>query len=106
VYENGANQIAIVGLPGGIPVTNWETGQQYNLVSKNLASTGNTISGTLPNLFSDSLGGADWTTFVTTLNSNNNTYYAGSNSNAGAFVIPTPAAGTMVDFSIWKTTRI
>jgi hypothetical protein len=106
LYENGGNQIAIVGQAGGLPVTNWETGLQYNLISKDLTSTGNTMHSTLPNVFfsDQSLGGTDWAAFLTTLNSNNNIYYSGSNSTTNAFVIPAPRNGTKVDFSSWKLT--
>ncbi len=105
MYGNSINQLAVVGQPGGIPITNWETGAAYNLVTKNLTSTGNSLYGTVPNVFSDSyLGGTDWATFVSTLSSNQNAYYAGSSSTIGAFAIPTPTTGTMVDFALWKTT--
>src|SRR4029077_12296962 len=98
LYNNGANQLTIVGQAGGIPVTNWESGQGYNLVTKNLTSTGNTMFSA--DVFSDRyLGGPDWSTFVSTLNSNKNTYYAGS-STTGAFAIP----GNVVDFASWKST--
>jgi hypothetical protein len=103
LYNNGANQVAIVGQSGGIPITNWETGQFYNLISQNLTSTGNTMDSPSA-VFSDrTLGGADWNTFVNSLNSNKNTYYAGV-STAPAFAIPTPRSGTSVDFASWKST--
>jgi len=103
LYNNGVNQVAIVGQAGGIPIVNWETGQGYNLVSKNLTSTGNTMDSPSA-VFSDrTLGGTDWITFVSSLNSNKNNYYAGSSS-TGAFAIPTPRAGTMLDFASWKST--
>jgi hypothetical protein len=103
LYGNGANQVAIVGQAGGIQITNWETGQGYNLISKNLTSTGNTMDSGA-NVFSDGyLGGSDWNTFVSSLNSNKNTHYAGA-SGTGAFAIPTPRAGTIVDFTSWKST--
>ena len=105
MYDNGADQLAVVGQPGGIQINNWETGQLYNLVTQNLASSGNTLYSIVPGLFSDSyLGGADWAKFVGTLKSNQNTYYAGSNESTAAFAIPTPKAGTIVDFSTWKST--
>lgn len=105
LYGNSGIQVAIVGVSGGIPINNWETGQGYNLITKNMVSTGNAISGSAPEIFSDSyLGGADWNTFVSTLTSNSNTYYAGSNSNTMAWAIPAPATGTMVDLHSWQTT--
>jgi hypothetical protein len=104
LYGNGANQLAVVGERGGIPVTNWETGAYYLTVTKDLTSTGNTLYGSQPNVFSDYLGGTDWTAFVNTLNSNTNTYYAGSSASTNAFAIPAPRAGTIIDFSTWKST--
>jgi Abnormal spindle-like microcephaly-assoc'd, ASPM-SPD-2-Hydin len=102
LWGNSGIQMAIVGVSGGIPINNWETGQAYNLVTKSMVTTGNAMSGTAPEIFSDSyLGGADWTTFVTTLTSNLNSYYAGSNS---AWAIPAPQTGTMVDLSSWQST--
>lgn len=104
MYDNGTNQLAVVGQPGGIQIANWETGQSYNLLTMNLNSSANILYSTVPSVFSDSyLGGADWTTFVGTLKSNLNAYYAGSNASVGAFAVPTPVSGTLVDFSAWKS---
>lgn len=102
LYGNGANQLAVVGEVGGIPVNNWETGAYYLTVTKDLTSTENTLYGSQSNVFSDYLGGTAWTTFVNSLNSNNNTYYAGSSTNA--FAVPDPRAGTKIDLSTWKST--
>ena len=104
VWGNVGIQFAVVGEAGGIPITNWETGQAYNTVTKNLTSTGNIMYGSQPQIFSDSyLGGADWTTFVSTLNSNLNTYFAGSNSSTPAWAVPAPQTGTVVNFASWKS---
>jgi hypothetical protein len=102
LYGNGANQLAVVGQVGGIPVNNWETGAYYLTVTKDLTSTQNTLYGSQSNVFSDYLGGTDWTTFVNSLNSNSNAYYAGSNPSA--FAVPDPRAGTKIDLSTWKST--
>jgi hypothetical protein len=104
LYGNGANQLAVVGQRGGIPVNNWETGAYYLTVTQNLTSTGNTLYGSQSNVFSDYLGGTDWTTFVGSLNSNTNTYYAGSSASTNAFAVPDPRAGTTIDLSTWKST--
>jgi Cep192 domain 4 len=102
LWGNSGIQMAIVGVSGGIPINNWETGQAYNLVTKGMVTTGNAMSGNAPEVFSDSyLGGADWTTFVTTLTSNLNSYYAGANS---AWAIPAPRTGTMVNMASWQST--
>jgi Abnormal spindle-like microcephaly-assoc'd, ASPM-SPD-2-Hydin len=104
LYGNVANQIAVVGQAGGILINNWETGAAYLTLTRNLTSERNILYGTQPNVFSDYLGGADWTAFVNTLNSNTNTYYAGSSATTNAFSIAAPRAGTVVDFSTWKST--
>jgi hypothetical protein len=101
LHGNGANQLAVVGQVGGIAVNNWETGAYYLTVTKDLTSTQNTLYGSQSNVFSDYLGGTDWTTFVNSLNSNSNTYYAGSS--ASAFAVPDPRAGTKIDLSTWKS---
>jgi hypothetical protein len=103
MYGNGANQLAVVGETGGIPVYNWETGAYYLTVTKNLTSTGNTLQGNQTNVFSDYLGGTDWTTFVNSLNSNNNKYYGGSTTKS-AFAVPVPKPGTKIDLSTWRST--
>jgi hypothetical protein len=103
LYGNGANQLAVVGEVGGIAVNNWETGAYYLTVTKDLTSAGNKLHGSQSNVFSDYLGGTDWTTFVNSLNSNTNTYYAGSN--ASAFAVPDRRFGTTkIDLSSWKST--
>ncbi|HEY1677377.1 MAG TPA: choice-of-anchor D domain-containing protein [Candidatus Sulfotelmatobacter sp.] len=99
-------QIAIIGTPGGIQVTNWQTGQVYNLITSDFTNTNNVIEGvgSTQQVFSDAtLGGSDWTAFQTTLNSNNNTWWNASNSIA-AFEVPTPKNDSPLTFSGWQTT--
>lgn len=91
-YGNNTAQIVVIGQKGGIPVTNWETGAQYNLRSQNFTETGNTVEavGSSQLVFADSyLNDSDWTDFQGTLTSNKNTWWNGSNSTA--FDIPTNA---------------
>jgi hypothetical protein len=87
-YNNRVSQIMVIGVKGGIEVTNWETGQTSNLLSQALTYTGNTseaVGG--EQVFSDSyLGGTDWSLFASTLNSNNNIWWNASNDNA--FEVP------------------
>lgn len=88
-YGNQTSQIGVIGQKGGILVTNWETGEQYNLRSQNFTATGNTIAaiGSGQDVFADSyLNDSDWTDFQTTLTSNKNTWWNGSNTSA--FVVP------------------
>jgi hypothetical protein len=72
-YNNALAQIFLTGVLGGIQITNWETGQVYNLITQSLVLTNNVIDGVGAGqqVFSDGqLGGGDWTLFQTTLNSN------------------------------------
>jgi hypothetical protein len=101
MYGSLVNQFAVVGQPGGIQIANWETGQGYNLITEKLSASANVFSGSGASVLSDSyLGGSDWTAFVTTIKSNSNTFYGGTNTNA--FVIPTPKSGTNLSLASWQ----
>src|SRR5215472_15417231 len=71
-YNNASNQIGIGGVSGGEFITNWQTGQTYDLITQNLTVTGNAVEGLgAEDTISDSyLGGSDWTSFLATLTSN------------------------------------
>lgn len=104
LMNNLGNQIFIIGVAGGIEVTNWETGQTVNLITENFTNTSNTIQGNTSSqgLFRDSyLDGSDWTSFQTTLKSSSNTWWNSENSTT-AFVVPTPKKGSKDDFSSWQ----
>jgi hypothetical protein len=104
-YNNSTSQVYVTGLPGGIMITDWMTGQELNLVTSHLTMTKNTIDSTRANsdLFADSfLGGSDWTSFVTTLSSNNNNWWNAADSTA--FSVPTPSDSTALSFSGWQST--
>jgi Abnormal spindle-like microcephaly-assoc'd, ASPM-SPD-2-Hydin len=102
LYGNGSNQINFTGSKGGFPVTNWETGQVYQLLTENLTLQNNLVAGnTATQVFSDSfLGGADWNQLVSTLTSDNNTWWAGTNNTA--FTVPSPKA-TKLTLSGWQS---
>jgi hypothetical protein len=103
LYNNGASQINIQGVSGGISITNWETGQLYKLVTLQFTHKNNVVAGanSSQQLFFDSyLGGTDWSQFQSTLNSNNNVWWNGSNSTA--FTVPFPILGSANQFSGWK----
>jgi len=101
-FVNYYNGVQVTGVAGGTPVSNWETGQAYQLVAKNLTLMQDVVeAGAGQRLFSDSLGGADWTTFQGTLLSNYNTWWDGSNSKP--FMVPTSKTGTAESFSGWQT---
>jgi hypothetical protein len=105
VINNPPAQIVIFGTPGGIEITNWQTGQNINLITSHLTNTGNILEGvgSTQQLFQDStLGGSDWTTFETGFDSNNNTWWNASNSTT-EFVVPLPL-DTMLTFAGWQST--
>jgi hypothetical protein len=104
VIANNVDQIQVVGVAGGILVTNWETGEVYNLITQNFTNSGNVIEGgNGQQLFVDGqLGGTDWTDFQTTLISDNNTWWDASNTKA--FTVPTPSIWTKEDYTTWLST--
>jgi hypothetical protein len=103
-YNNSTSQIYVTGVPGGIMITDWATGQTLNLISSYLTNMNNVIDGTGANsdVFADSfLGGSDWNTFVTTLDSNNNDWW--NPANPTPFSIPSPENSTALSFSGWQS---
>jgi hypothetical protein len=102
-FGNNGSQVFVVGLPGGITITNWETGQSYTLVTSDMSLSNNAVGGTATSqTFSDGyLSGTDWTTFVSSLSSNTNTWWANTNTNA--FSVPIPKAWTAVDLNAWQS---
>jgi hypothetical protein len=103
-FVDGLYDVGIVETPGGSWVTDWETGQQQLLFTENFSLTGSVAeAGSGQDLFY--VGGlveSEWADFQSTLNSNDNTWWDGSNSNA--FVVPVPSSNTAVDLSTWQTT--
>lgn len=102
VISNNSEAFLIEGQAGGIEITNWETGQEYNLVSQNFTSTNNVIvNGPGQDLVMDSyLNGSDWTTFQSTLISDYNTWYNGSQANP--YILPVPTTFNATNFTGWK----
>jgi hypothetical protein len=104
LLNNVPAQIMVIGLAGGIEVTNWETGVTKNLVTENFSNTSNIIQGntSTQQVFDDSyLIDGDWTTFQSTLKSSSNTWWNASNSTT-PFEVPSPKKNTKEDFSGWK----
>ena len=102
MYGSLINQFVVVGQTGGIEITNWETGQSYNLITEKFTASGNTFAGPNASVLSNSyLGGSDWTAFVNSIKSNDNVFYAGTNTNA--FVVPTPKSGTDLSLASWQS---
>lgn len=105
LLDNTNAQIAMIGIKGGIEVTNWETGKTTNLITQNFTNKSNTIQGNNSNqqVFKDSyLDGTDWTDFQSTLTSSSNTWWNAYNSST-PYQLPTPKAGTKDDFAGWKS---
>jgi len=104
LLNNVPAQIMVIGLAGGIEVTNWETGVTKNLVTQSFTNTSNIIQGntSTQQVFDDSyLVDGDWTTFQNTLKSSSNTWWNAYNSTT-PFEVPSPKKNTKEDFSGWK----
>ncbi len=105
LMNNLVAQIILIGVKGGIEVTNWETGKTTNLVTQNFTNTGNTIQGndSTQLVFQDSyLVDSDWTSFQSTLVSNNNTWWNAKNTTT-PYKVASPKAGTEDDFPSWQS---
>jgi hypothetical protein len=103
IVNNGRSQITIQGQRGGLAASNWQTGQTYNLITSHLTMALNVMSSTTGQVdFRDGyLGGTDWSTFVSTLNSNSNTWSSALPNST--FVVPTPRYGTNLDLAGWRS---
>jgi hypothetical protein len=104
IMNNAYAAIIMIGVKGGIEVTNWQTGKTTNLITQNFTNTGNTIQGNSSSqlLFNDGyLSGSDWTDFQTTLVSKNNTWWNSSNSTT-PYTVPSPDDWTGDDFDGWQ----
>lgn len=104
IYNNNPAQIDVFGQAGGIKVTNWQTGQQYNLITSAFTNTSNVIEGvgSSQQVFQDTLGGTDWATFILNFDSNKNTWWNASNSTT-EFEVPSPSLDTLLSFAAWQT---
>jgi hypothetical protein len=105
LMNNLVAQVILIGVKGGIEVTNWETGKTTNLVTQNFTNTGNTIQGndSTQLVFKDSyLVDSDWTSFQSTLVSKNNTWWNANNTTT-QFKVASPKAGALNDFSGWQS---
>jgi hypothetical protein len=103
LLDNAPGQIVVIGQPGGIPITNWETGQTYNLVTQNFTNSTNVIQGNdgTQDVFRDTyLSGTDWTSFQSTLSSASNTWW--NPDLTAVFDVPSPKANTLDDFPTWQ----
>jgi hypothetical protein len=104
-YNNGATnkyqaQFYLAGDAGGINITNWQTGQVYNLVTTNSSMSGNSFIDEMPGqfVFGTYLSGTDWSDFTSTLKSESNQWYDPNTVNAFHIV-----NGKNVSLSGWQS---
>jgi hypothetical protein len=93
-------ELFVGGQPGGINVTDWQTGQVYDLFTTSMVLNGNTFADASSGqfLFGTYLSGSDWSQFTTSLNAAGNQWY--DPSNASTFKI---ATGKLVDLTGWQS---
>jgi Right handed beta helix region len=104
-YNNGGinrfqAQIYLAGQAGGIYITDWQTGQVYDLFTTGLIMSGNSFEDGAPGqkLFGTYVGDADWAKFATSLNSGNNSWY--DSSTPTSFKM---ASGKLVNLAGWQS---
>ncbi len=104
-YNNGATnkyqaQIFIAGQPGGKVITDWQTGQSYDLFTTGMVLSGNTFVDAVAgqNVFGTYLSGTDWSSFANTLNASNNNWYD-PNTSASFKVVN----GKLVSLTGWQS---
>lgn len=101
--NNNVGQMAFIGIMGGFPVnfSNYETGQNYSLLDANIGMFKNTFQGLAgEQLFYDfDQSGEAWTGFLSTLLSDNNTWWDGANTQA--FTVPEPSWFTSTNWQGW-----
>jgi len=105
LFGNQMQQIPVVGIGNApIQVVNYETGQVYLLQTHNLTMSTNSVSGgAAQQLFNDGFQkGTVWDNFRSTLGSDYNTWWNGSQSKP--FTVPVPYQGTDVTFDNWRST--
>jgi hypothetical protein len=104
-YNNGATnkyqaQIFLAGQPGGKVITDWQTGQSYDLFTTGMVLTGNTFVDAVAgqNVFGTYLSGSDWAAFANTLIASNNNWYDPITPNSFKVV-----NGKYVSLAGWQT---
>ena len=99
---NGGQGIGVVGQITPIQITDWQTGQVYDLVTENFTLTSDVIEGgSNQNLFADPLGSTAWTDFQSTLSSNYNTWWNAAMSTP--FDVPGSSGTQKENFAGWQT---
>lgn len=104
-YNNGGTnkyqaQIYLAGQTGGKSITDWQTGQTYDLVTKGLVMTGNTFADATigQNVFGTYLSGNDWSSFANTLSASSNRWFDPNTTNSFKVV-----NGKFVNLTGWQT---
>lgn len=104
-YNNGATnkyqaQIYLAGQPGGITITDWQTGQSYYLLTQGLVLSGNTfVDGAAgQNVFGTYVSSSDWADFANSLQASNNRWYDPYTSSSFKIV-----NGHLVTLSGWQS---
>lgn len=108
LYNNNGSQISISGTAGGITITDWLTGEVYDLVTQGMVNKNNVIEGIGMGqlLFSDPLlNGLDWTTFLIGFDSNDNTWWNATTTTRD-WVVPVPSTSTAENLAGWQTTTL
>lgn len=105
-YNNGATnkyqaQIYLAGQSGGISITDWQTGQTYELLTKGLVLTGNTFvdGATGQNVFGTYVNASDFSEFANTLDASSNLWF--DPYTASAFKV---LNGHLVNLAGWQST--
>ncbi len=98
IYDDG--EVFVAGFAGGHKITDWLTGQAYNLMTTATVLTGNTFlnASAGQRVFGTYLGGNDWSQFANSLSANTNKWY--DPSSASSFMIP---AGKLVNLQGWQS---
>src|SRR5580658_3554074 len=105
IFGNGNSQLYVNGSPGGILITDWVTGQTTDVITQDLTFQQDVMESTTEasDVFEvPFLDGADWTSFYTTLNSSQNTWWNAANSYV--YVEPTPNTNTAGNLATWQAT--
>lgn len=104
-YNNGgfgqySAEFYLQGRAGGHGISDWQTGQWYDLFTSGTVLTGNNFEDATSgqHLFGTYLSGGDWWDFASTLSASGNRWYDPTNSYS--FLLP---SSHLVDLAEWKS---
>jgi hypothetical protein len=105
-YNNGETnkgqaEIFLAGQPGGIHITDWQSGQVYDLFTTGMVVSGNTIADAAAgqNVFGTYLNSSDWARFADSLNASDNLWYDPTTLTSFKLV-----NGKLFDLAGWQST--